>query len=200
MGCGFLLLVSLAVSSMIAAAGKWVGGYLPLPAPVLQALNFIVGLAVLAGVFAVMFRYLPDVRLEWADVLLGAAFTSVLFSLGKLLIGLYLGKASVGSTYGAAGSLVIVLVWVYYSAQILFFGAEFTQVYAARHGSDPLQRRTRNVKDIQAVPKPVLAMPLAGAAASGNTSVTTAEEPSGIMGSLIGSALAATRIFRGIRR
>ena len=138
---GFLLLVSLVVSSMIAAAGTYVSGVLPLPEFVLQALNFVVSLAVIAGVFAVLFKYLPDVKIEWHDVAIGAVFTAVLFGIGKFLIGMYLGKASFGSTYGAAGSLVIVLVWVYYSAQIFFFGAEFTQVYAREIGSDPLQQR-----------------------------------------------------------
>ena len=144
LGCGFLLLVSLAVSSALAAAGSFVGNMLPVPEFVLHILNLAVGIAVITGVFAVMFKYLPDANIQWRDVLLGALFTSVLFSIGKLLIGLYLGKASFGSTYGAAGSLVIVLVWVYYSSQILFFGAEFTQVYAQSHGSDPLQRRRKH--------------------------------------------------------
>lgn len=200
LGCGFLLLVSLAVSSAIAAAGTWVSGFLPLPAPVLQALNFVVGLAVLIGVFAVMFKYLPDVNIQWDDVLLGATFTSVLFSIGKLLIGLYLGKASVGSTYGAAGSLVIVLVWVYYSAQIMFFGAAFTQVYATEHGSDPLHKRARKVREVHATPKPVVALPLAGVAAGGNSAISAGHETTGVLGSMIGSALAATKIFRGFRR
>jgi len=197
---GFLLVVSLAVSSVIAGVGKWFGGFLPLPPFVLQGLNFLVGLAVLTGVFAVLFRYLPDVRVEWDDVLLGAAFTSLLFSVGKLAIGLYLGKAGVGSTYGAAGSLVIVLVWVYYSAQIFFFGAEFTQVYAAEHGSDPLKKRSRSIPDVHATPKPVLAMPMAKNVAKGNARLSAGEETGGLVGNLIGSALAATKIFRGLRR
>lgn len=143
LGCGFLLLVSLIVSSGIAAAGTYVADRLPMPEIVLQGLNILAGIVVITGVFAVLFKYLPDVKIEWRDVLLGAAFTSVLFALGRFLIGLYLGKASFGSTYGAAGSLVIVLVWIYYSSQIFFFGAEFTQVYAREQGSDPLQWRRR---------------------------------------------------------
>lgn len=138
---GFLLLISLAVSSGIAAVGAWFSNLLPLPEAALSALNFLIGLLVITGVFAVLFRYLPMVPVQWRDVMPGAVFTSVLFSAGKLVIGLYLGKASFGSTYGAAGSLVIVLVWVYYSAQIFLFGAEFTQVYAAEYGSDPMQKK-----------------------------------------------------------
>ena len=98
----------------------------------------------ITGVFAVLFKYLPDVDVQWHDVLIGAAFTALLFTIGKFAIGMYLGKASFGSTYGAAGSLVIVLVWVYYSAQIFFFGAEFTQVYAGRNMDQT--RRSRATK------------------------------------------------------
>ncbi|MBC7924718.1 MAG: YihY/virulence factor BrkB family protein [Bryobacteraceae bacterium] len=150
LGAGFLLVTSLAVSSVIAVAGTWFSGFLPLPELALQVLNLLLSIAVITGVFAVLFRYLPDaVRPSWRDVLPGALFTSVLFSIGKTLIGLYLGKASVGSTYGAAGSLVIVLIWVYYSAQILFFGAEFTQVYAREYGTDPLHCRGRSKAEPQ---------------------------------------------------
>ncbi len=137
LGCGFLLVVSLLISSALAAAGKYMSGLLPVPPGVMEVFNSLLSLVVLTGVFAVLFKYLPDARITWRDVFLGAAFTAALFTFGKLLIGLYLGKAGFGSTYGAAGSLVIVLVWVYYSAQIFFFGAEFTQVYAQRHGSNP---------------------------------------------------------------
>jgi membrane protein len=137
LGCGFLLVVSLLISSALAAAGKYMSGLLPVPPGVMEVFNSLLSLVVLTGVFAVLFKYLPDARITWRDVFLGAAFTAALFTLGKLLIGLYLGKAGFGSTYGAAGSLVIVLVWVYYSAQIFFFGAEFTQVYAQRHRSTP---------------------------------------------------------------
>lgn len=127
---GFLLLVSLSVSAAIAAAGKYTSDLLPVPAIALHAIYFVVSLAVTALLFAMIFRFLPDQRISWRDVGVGAFATAVLFTIGKTLIGLYLGKASVGSPYGAAGSLVIVLVWVYYSAQIFLFGAEFTHVYA----------------------------------------------------------------------
>jgi membrane protein len=132
---GFLLLVSLVVSAGIAAVGKFAGGLMPLPPFVLEVVNFVVSLAFITVLFALIYRFLPDEQVAWADVGLGAVVTSLLFTTGKFLIGMYLGKAGVGSAYGAAGSLVIVLVWVYYSAQIFFFGAEFTHVYAVERGS-----------------------------------------------------------------
>ncbi|HYI97462.1 MAG TPA: YihY/virulence factor BrkB family protein [Bryobacteraceae bacterium] len=145
LGCGFLLLVSLVVSAGLAAAGKFIEGWLPLPEFVLMAFNFVLAIGVLTGIFSILFKVLPEVDIHWRDVLLGAAVTAVLFSIGKLVLGLYLGKASFGSTYGTAGSVIIILVWVYYSSQIFFFGAEFTQMYARRHGSDP-SRRFREFK------------------------------------------------------
>jgi len=118
----------------LAALGKWFSGVLPLPEAVLQALNFLVSFVVITGLFALIFKVLPDARVAWRDVWVGAALTALLFTIGKFAIGVYLGKSNVASAYGAAGSLVIVLVWVYYSAQILLYGAEFTQVYANRRG------------------------------------------------------------------
>jgi membrane protein len=145
----------------------------------------------------VLFKYLPDVNIEWHDVLIGAGFTAILFGLGKFAIGYYLGKASFGSTYGAAGSLIIVLVWVYYSAQIFFFGAEFTQVYAGEVGSDPNRKRHRksDAKPVEQ-PKPEPAAPREAAPeyASSGAGATA--------GGLLGAALAVTRIvqvFRGKR-
>lgn len=198
LGCGFLLLVSLAVSSALAAAGAFVGHLLPMPESVLQLLNTLAGIVVITGVFAFMFRYLPDVNIEWRDVWLGAFVTSVLFGIGKFAIGMYLGKASVGSAYGAAGSLVVLLVWVYYSSQILFFGAEFTQVYAERHGSDPHHKRSATPQ-VAGTPQTA---PLAETTAKGNVGLSTApeEKAAGFFGSVLGSALAATKIVRGFRR
>lgn len=132
---GFVLLVSLVVSAGITAAGTFVGGLLPVPEWVLHSVNALLSLVVFTLVFAVIYRFLPDVEITWRDTFLGAAFTSVLFTVGKLLIGLYIGKAGVASAYGAAGSLIVVLIWVYYSAQVFFFGAEFTHVFAMRRGS-----------------------------------------------------------------
>lgn len=195
LGCGFLLLVSLVVSSTVAGAGRYMADILPIPEAVLLLLNFLIGIVVIAGVFAVLFKYLPDIDIQWSDVLWGALFTAVLFSIGQIAIGMYLGKASFASTYGAAGSLVIVLVWVYYSAQILFFGAEFTQVYAREHGSDPLGRRQRRKDRGEGPPAD------AEHAATGNTGLSdSGTRTAGVFGGVIGSALAATRIFRTLRR
>jgi membrane protein len=118
----------------LAATGAFFRALLPMPEYMLQALTSVVSFAVIAALFALIYKFMPEVDLMWRDVAAGAALTSLLFSLGKLLIGLYLGKTSLGSTYGAAGSLVVLLVWVYYSAQVFLLGAEFTQVFAHRHG------------------------------------------------------------------
>jgi membrane protein len=134
-GTGFLLLVSLVVTAWLAAVSTYVSYLQPAPALALEALNSVISLVVITGAFAVIFKLLPDVKVAWRDVWLGAAVTSLLFTLGKFLIGLYLGKSAVASAYGAAGSLVIIVVWVYYSAQILLFGAEFTKVWTKRRGS-----------------------------------------------------------------
>ena len=133
-GIGFLLLVSLIVSAGLSAAGKWIAGAMPGGEELWHAINFVVSFVIVAALFTFMFKYLPDVKIGWRDVWLGGAITALLFTLGKFALGMYLGRSSVSSAYGAAGSLVIVLLWVYYSAQILFFGAEFTQVYANRFG------------------------------------------------------------------
>ena len=125
---GFLLLVSLVISAALAALGKFFGGFLPMPEFVLSAINFMVSLAGTAVLFALIFRYVPGTKIAWKAVWIGATVTALLFTIGKFLIGLYLGKAAVGSAYGAAGSLIVVIVWVYYSAMIFLFGAEFTHV------------------------------------------------------------------------
>jgi membrane protein len=134
-GIGFLLLVSLVLSAGLSALGKFMVGLLPAQANLWQGLNFVVSFGVITLLFAMIFKVLPDVKLAWRDVWLGAMITALLFNLGKFLLGLYLGRSSVTSAYGAASSLVIVLLWVYYSAQILFFGAKFTQIYSTRYGS-----------------------------------------------------------------
>jgi membrane protein len=127
---GFLLLVSLILSAGLAVIGKFFGQLVPVPVPLLEALNFVFSLCVVTVLFALLFKYVPARSIPWRDVRVGAILTALLFTIGKFLLGLYLGKAGVGSAYGAAGSLVAVIVWVYYSAQIFFFGAEFTRVYA----------------------------------------------------------------------
>jgi membrane protein len=128
LGVGFLLLVSLMVSAALAAVGQWAGGKFALMPALLQVLEVLVSFGVITLLFAMIFKILPDVHLSWRDVWFGAATTSALFTLGKYLIGLYLGRASIGSAYGAAGSIVVLLVWVYYASLIVFFGAELTQV------------------------------------------------------------------------
>jgi membrane protein len=140
---GFLLLVSLAVNAMVIAMGQYFAYWLKTPEWALQIANHVITFLVIAFLFAAMFRFLPDIEITWGDVAIGAVGTAVLFTIGKTLIGIYLGKASIGSTYGAAGSLVIMLVWVYYSAQIFFLGAEFTQAYANCFGSRPVERHER---------------------------------------------------------
>jgi membrane protein len=125
---GFLLLVSLVVSAALAVIGRFFAEFLPMPALVLSAIDVVISLAGTAVLFALIFRYVPEVKIAWKNVWIGAAVTALLFTIGKFLIGLYLGKAAVGSAYGAAGSLVVVIVWVYYSAMIFLFGAEFTHV------------------------------------------------------------------------
>jgi membrane protein len=134
LGTGFLLLTSLAISAWLAMVETYFGHLLPLPGSALEAMNFAVSFGVITVLFALMFKLLPDVVIAWRDVWVGAAVTSLLFTFGKLLIGLYLGKSGVASAFGAASSLVVILVWVYYSAQILFLGAEFTKVWTRRRG------------------------------------------------------------------
>jgi membrane protein len=134
-GIGFLLLVSLIMSAALSAMGEYIGNRWPMADLWLELLNFAISFIVITLLFAMIFKFLPEIKIAWKDVWLGAAVTSALFSLGKFLIGLYLGRSEVGNTFGAAGSLAILLIWIYYSAQILFFGAEFTQVYANHYGS-----------------------------------------------------------------
>ncbi len=131
----FLLLVSLVVSAGLAAFGAWSKALSPNLEVLLTAANIGVGFAIFTGLFALMYKMLPKTDIHWRDVWVGAAVTALLFTIGKYLIGLYLGKAGVGSAFGAAGSLVVLIVWVYYSAQIFLLGAEFTWVYAHRCGS-----------------------------------------------------------------
>jgi membrane protein len=130
-----MLTVSLAISAGVAAAGKFVGGVLPVPEPVIHMANFVVSFIITTLLFALMYKFLPDVRMPWRDTWMGAGLTSLLFTMGKSLLGLYLGKGAVASSYGAAASVLVILLWVYYSALIFYFGAEFTKVYADRHGS-----------------------------------------------------------------
>ena len=159
LGLGFLLLVSLVVSAGIAAFGKWSKGFFSGWEAFLNALNLSVSFAVTAVLLAMIYKLMPRVRIAWRDVLLGAAITALLFEIGKFLIGLYLGKTSVASAFGAAGSLVVLLVWVYYSAQIFLFGAELTRVYSHEYGSRAAQAGQESA--------PVVPSRSGGAAAAG---------------------------------
>jgi membrane protein len=135
LGTGFLLMVSLVISAAVAVFNEFLRSFLPGGDIVGQVVSFIVSLGVITLMFALLFKYLPDVKIAWSDVWIGALVTALLFTVGQFALSLYLGSGSVGTAFGAAGSLVVVLVWIYYSAQILFFGAEFTQVYTNRYGS-----------------------------------------------------------------
>ncbi len=135
LGVVFLLIASLAVSAALAAMSTWMGGYLPqgFSAGLGQALAFAVSLVVIAALFALILKVLPDGRVTWRDAWVGGGLTSVLFTIGKTALAFYLGKAAPGSVYGAAGSLVVIVLWLYYASLILLFGAEFTKVWAAGH-------------------------------------------------------------------
>ena len=145
LGVGFLLLVSLSLNAALAAVGKFASGFLPEERILWAVVNFLVSLGVITMLFAMIFKLLPEVKISWRNVWVGAFVTALLFNLGKTLIGIYLGRSSVVSAYGAAGSFIILLLWVYYSAQIVFFGAEFTRVHAGRQSkeSTPIRPEVR---------------------------------------------------------
>jgi membrane protein len=132
---GFLLLVSLVVSVGLTAFGNYLDSILPFGKVMLTVLNAIVSIALISFLFAAIYKVLPDRTLEWRDVAMGAVVTALLFTVGKSLISWYIGSSAVASSFGAAGALLVLLLWVYYSAQIFLLGAEFTKIYASRHGS-----------------------------------------------------------------
>jgi membrane protein len=134
---GFLLLTSLLVSAALAAIHNYLGSTFTGLVVLWEALNVVVSLGVITLLFALIYKVLPDVKLAWREVWVGALVTAGLFTIGKLVIGLYLGTASIATTYGAAGSVLVILVWVYYSAQIILLGAEFTRAYVERYGRRP---------------------------------------------------------------
>lgn len=136
LGVAFLLLVSLVLSAGLAAVGAYLSHTMPGGEVIWQVLNFVIALGVTTVLFALIYKYIPDVKIAWRDVWGGALVTALLFTLGKFAIGMYIGRSTVASPFGAAGSVVALVVWVYYSAQILFFGAELTQVIAKRRGVD----------------------------------------------------------------
>jgi len=148
-GTGFLLLVSLLLTAMLTAFTQWLSQWLPVTVLTAHLLDVVVSLVVITFLFALIFKLLPDVTVSWKDVWMGAVLTAVLFMIGKFLIGVYIGSASVGSIYGAAGSLVVILVWTYYSSQILFFGAELIRAQTKHFTPKPI------VPTEQAVPMTV---------------------------------------------
>lgn len=154
LGIGFLLLVSLVISAALSAVQETIGNAIPVSEILLQLVNLIISIGVITVLFALIFKFLPDAEIAWRDVWLGAFVTSVLFSLGKFLIGLYLGNSAVASSFGAAGSLVLLLIWIYYSAQILLFGAELTQVYANNYGSKIVPEGEQVPAQAGATPQP----------------------------------------------
>lgn len=156
LGIGFLMMVSLVFSAAVAALGKWWGPLFSDLEIIAGAVNFVFSFALATTVFAMLYKFMPRVKILWRDVWAGAAVTALLFTIGKSLIGLYIGKSAISSGFGAAGSLVVVLVWVYYSAQIFLLGVEFTKVYSQAHGSrkkqplpggeEDLRRHSRNAR------------------------------------------------------
>jgi len=140
LGIGFLLLVSLLLSALLAAIVEYVGSIFPVLAVLLESLDFLLSLLSITVLFAMIFKLLPNIKIAWSDVWVGAALTSLLFTAGKFVIGFYIGKSVSASAYGAAGSLVVVVAWIYYSALLLYFGAEFTRVYARTLGSQARER------------------------------------------------------------
>ena len=135
LGVGFLLIVSLVMSAAIAALGQWWGAAFSHQAILLEVINFVLSFGLVTAAFALIYKLIPHVSIQWRDVWIGAAVTALLFTAGKSLIGIYIGRSGVASAFGAAGSLIVLLLWVYYSAQIFLLGAEFTWVYAHAFGS-----------------------------------------------------------------
>jgi membrane protein len=199
-GIGFLLLVTLVIDTAISAMGHFLGSRLPGGEALLQTAQILISFGLVTVLFALTFRYLPHIRVAWKDVWLGAAFTSLLFVLGKFGLSLYIGKASVGSAYGAAGSLVVILIWVYWSAQILFFGAEFTQVYARAHGSmagDPSKAKKQHKESPK--PKPDV-LPVAAKSAGGKAKLAVGGLIGLILGALLGGITAAIVAVKSMKK
>jgi membrane protein len=182
LGVGFLLLVSLVISTILSALGNTLFGPAESQAIVWKVVNFIISFGVTTLLFALIYKVIPDVKIGWGDVWVGALATAVLFTIGKFLIARYLATESTASSYGAAGALVLVLIWVYYSAQLLFFGAEFTQVYAKAYGSQiqPAENAvpvTEEARAQQGIPRKedVAAQALMEREVGGTTSARTAD-------------------------
>ena len=150
LGVGFLLMVSLILSAALAALGAWLGAYLLQWSVILPAVDLVLSLGLTTVLFAMIYKYVPRETIAWGDVWIGGFVTACLFSVGKLMIGLYLGRSSLSSAYGAAGSVMVLLLWIYYSAQIFLLGAEFTHVFTYTRGSrsgarrDPIHRKRKH--------------------------------------------------------
>jgi membrane protein len=164
MTLGFLLLVSLAVSAGLAALGHWVEGFFPGVKALMAVVNFVITLVLLSAVFAAIYKFLPDKPIAWRDVAVGAVATALLFTIGKSLIGLYIGSSKVAESYGTAGSLIVILVWIYYSTLTFLLGAEFTRAYAQRFGShagqpeaEPARREGEAAREPARLPEPASA-------------------------------------------
>jgi membrane protein len=136
LGIGFLLLVSLILSALLTTFSEYIGDTVPGLNQITRGVDFLVSFGFITVLFALIFKILPNARVRWTDIWVGSAFISFMFTLGKMAIGFYLGNSNIVSTFGAASSLVVVLLWVFYSSQIFLFGAEFTKIFANRFGSD----------------------------------------------------------------
>ncbi|MEA2571883.1 MAG: rane protein [Acidobacteriota bacterium] len=208
-GIAFLLLVSLILDAAVATVGKFAQDRLPGGEALWQSVQLAFSFCVVTVLFAMIFRFLPDLKIEWRDVWLGATFTSLLFVIGKFALGLYLGKSAVGSSFGAAGSLVVLLLWVYYSAQILLFGAEFTQVYARAHGSlkDETAREEAAAKREETpAPKPVVAAPQVawktapGPGGAGVAKMAGSGFAGLVLGTLVGGVAATLVVVKSVKK
>ena len=207
-GLGFLLLVSLVIDTAIAAMGKYAGNHLPGGEALWHIVELAFSFCVITVLMAGIFRLLPDLKIEWRDVWLGAALTSLLFVLGKFALGIYFAKSAVGSSFGAAGSLVLVLLWVYYSAQILLFGAEFTQVYARSHGSlkeEAGAKRTEKEKEEGTAPAPMPKPAVVYRNASGGGGAGVAKIAAGgvaglLIGAIVGGISATIVVVKSVKK
>jgi membrane protein len=206
LGIAFLLMVSLVLGAVMSALGKWWGGWFGDWEAVAQVANLVIGYVLTTGVFAMIYKLMPRVHVRWHDVWLGALVTALLFTVGKFLIGLYIGKSSVASGFGAAGSLVIVLVWVYYSAQIFLMGAEFTWVYARTFGSMRDQLPVAGIaassadraipgRSGDAAAAPAVPLPSASVAPKGGPSLAKSAAASAVEVGLSAALVVAFRFF-----
>ena len=204
-GIGFLLLVSLVIDALLSALGKYGSQHLPGGEAIWHILSLVVSFVVITALFAMIFRLLPDLKIEWRDVWFGAAFTSFLFVLGKFALGLYLARSAVGSSFGAAGSLVVLLIWIYYSAQIVLFGAEFTQVYARNEGSvaaaDAAQKKKEDEEEAARPKTPETAAPTpAPSRAAGIARMAAGGCAGVVLGLLMGAVGASVVLVRSVRK